>query len=50
MDYLFHRMFALINLILNAHARAASEESFNMPADFMQAGRADTPPQEREAF
>ena len=49
-DYLFHRMFALINLILNAHARAASEESFNMPADFMQAGRADTPPQEREAF
>ena len=49
-DYLFHRMFALINLILNARARAASEESFNMPADFMQTGRADTPPQEREAF
>lgn len=49
-DYLFHRMFALINLILSARSRSESDESFSMPADFMQAGRSDTPPQEREAF
>ncbi len=49
-DYLFHRLFALINLILNARMCSESDESVSMPADFMQAGRADTPPQEREAF
>ena len=46
-DYLFHRLFALVNLILNARTRSESDESFSMPADFMQTGRADTPPQKR---
>lgn len=48
-DYLFHRMFALINLILSARTRSESDESFSLPANFMQTGRADTSPHERKA-
>lgn len=33
-----------------ASAAAIFDALTNLPADFMEAGRADTPPQEREAF
>lgn len=33
-----------------ASAAAIFDALTNLPADFMETGRADTPPQEREAF